>query len=79
MFLHSKYDVRTFLNSEESFLCKPTQKQNNLLLMYSAHMQSNINILSFSISHQRPRTELIDAKIQINIASLQEEYIILKV
>ena len=47
--------------------------------MYSAHMQSNINILSFSISHQRPRTELIDAKIQINIASLQEEYIILKV
>lgn len=42
-------------------------------------MHSNINILSFSISHQQPRTELTDAKIHINIANLQEEYIILKV
>lgn len=41
-------------------------------------MHSNINILSFSISHQQPRTELTDAKIHINIANLQEEYIILR-
>lgn len=41
----------------------------------NVHVHSNINILYFSISNQQPRTE----PIQINITSLQEEYIILRV
>lgn len=42
-------------------------------------MPSNINILYFSISNQQPRTEPVDALIQTNITSLQEECIIFHV